>query len=1105
MTKRVMLSVAILLIATAAYSRTEQKPKDTLIIAISTDFQPFTFLSAEGKPAGMFVDIWRLWAQKIGKEIEFISSDWSTSLENLKNQKADIHSGLFYSPERFEWMGDSQPFYEVGVSLFYPLKQGTIADLKELSGQTIAAVRGSHQEVSLQKITPAIRILPCDTREELVRVSREGKTSGFIAVSPVGKSVIDRMGLSGEFESYDGVLKREKFHPGVLKNNTELLALVDKGFSATSDQELAEIEARWIPDPAKRYFKTSKMVRLTAAEEAWIEGHKTIRVGMAPIFPPLKFAENGVIKGIEPDYLGLLSEYTGIQFEYVVCDLSLMDAKVKSGDIDMFISFFIPERLAYMSFTTPLMEFNQIIIARNDAPFMSGISALKGKRVATVTGVRLYDKLLSPYPEIEAVPVGTLEEMFKAVSQFKADALISKTFYAGYVMVNYPDLKIAGIADLPPEPYYYAVRKDYPELVGILNQAIASIPKDRFEAIVQKWFSLRLEYHPNWSEILKWAFVIGGVFTLLLGLSFFWNRRLVREIDKRRRTEEALRESEKMLNATGKLAKVGGWEIDADTLQQTWTEEVYRIHEVDLPYSPDVKKGIDFYHPKSRPHIEKAVQRAMDYGEPFHLELRFITAKGNHRWVQIEAEAVQSQGRTLKVFGTFQDITERKRAEEERLGLEQRLHKAQKAESLGRMAGAIAHHFNNQLGVVMGNLELAMLTLPQGAKPRLNIAGAMAASGRAAEISRLMLAYLGQSMGVRAPLELSEVCREALPLLTAALPKNVHLKTEFPAEGPIIRADAGQIRQVLTNLVLNAGEAMGDREGDVTVAVGVKAAADIGASPFYPHEWKPGEESYACLSVADTGCGIDQESMTRLFDPFFSTKFTGRGLGLPVVLGMVKAHQGAVAVESTHGRGTVFRVFLPLAAEQPHPSPRVEADAPEPPGESDAVALRGMILPSLDGMGRGRVATSHVQHPHPASPIEGEELISTALPADHGLVLLVEDDPAMRNMAETMLKVLSCKVITAADGVEAVEAFREHRDQVRCVLLDLTMPRMGGWETLEALRQLSPGIPVILASGYDQASVMEGSHAELPQVFLHKPYSMVELKAALDKIPEKSQ
>jgi signal transduction histidine kinase len=348
------------------------------------------------------------------------------------------------------------------------------------------------------------------------------------------------MGLSGEFGTYDKMLYRDKFHAGILKKNKELLALVDTGLNAISYRERADIEARWIPDPAKRYYKTSNMIRMTPPEDAWLRNHKTVRVGMSPVLPPLKFSEKGVIKGIEPDYLNLLSEYTGIRFEYVVCDFSVMDAKVKSGEIDMFISFYIPERLAYMTFTEPLMDFKQVIIARTDAPFMSGIGALKGKKVATVKGVKLYDKLFSPYPDIEMVPVDNTEEMFKAVAESQADALISRTYIAGYVMQNYPSLKIAGLADLPPEPFLYAVRKDYPELVGILNKAVASISREQHDAIAQKWFSVRLEYRPNWSGILKWGVVVGAVFVLILGLSLLWNRRLAREIDKRERAEEAI-------------------------------------------------------------------------------------------------------------------------------------------------------------------------------------------------------------------------------------------------------------------------------------------------------------------------------------------------------------------------------------------------------------------------------------------------------------------------------------------------------------------------------------------------------------------------------------
>jgi nitrogen-specific signal transduction histidine kinase/CheY-like chemotaxis protein len=394
------------------------------------------------------------------------------------------------------------------------------------------------------------------------------------------------------------------------------------------------------------------------------------------------------------------------------------------------------------------------------------------------------------------------------------------------------------------------------------------------------------------------------------------------------------------------------------------------------------------------------------------------------------------------------DMIMRKKAEEEKEKIEAQNRQLQKAESLGRMAGAIAHHFNNQLGTVMGNLELAMIDLPQGAQSHADITAAMQAAHRAAEVSGLMLTYLGQTAGKREPLDLSEVCRRSLPMLRAAMPKDVALETDLPSFGPAISANGNQIQQLLTNLVTNAWEAIGDGRGAIHLSIKTVPSADIPTANRFPIDWQSQDHAYACLEVVDGGCGIADHDVEKLFDPFFSSKFTGRGLGLPVVLGIVRAHGGAVTVESEPGRGSVFRVFFPVSAEEVSRQPDKVAESRE---------------------------------------LEGG-----------GTVLLVEDEEMLRNMARAMLTRLGFTVLAAKDGVEAVDVFRQHQDTIRCVLCDLTMPRMNGWETLAALRKLAPDIQVILTSGYDEARVMEGDHPELPQTFLHKPYQMKDLKAALD-------
>ncbi|MDR3553965.1 MAG: PAS domain S-box protein [Syntrophobacteraceae bacterium] len=295
--------------------------------------------------------------------------------------------------------------------------------------------------------------------------------------------------------------------------------------------------------------------------------------------------------------------------------------------------------------------------------------------------------------------------------------------------------------------------------------------------------------------------------------------------------------------------------------------------------------------------------------------------QGNELWFQTsKCPFYAPSGEIAGLVGISIDTTDKKRADQERLQLQQRLQQVEKAESLARMGGAIAHHFNNMLGIVIGNLELALLDLPPNSQDRASIAEAMRASRRAVELSRLMLTYLGQDIGIPAPLNLAELCRHSLPLLNGLVPRHVNLRAEFPTDRTIIiRADELRVRRILSNLVLNAAEAIGDLGGEITLAVYSIPAAKIPSSPLYPLTWEPKDEAYACLSISDTGPGMDADTLDRLFDPFFSTKFTGRGLGLAVVLGLVSAYDGAISVESSSGQGTLFKLFLPLAQEEPAP------------------------------------------------------------------------------------------------------------------------------------------------------------------------------------------
>lgn len=325
----------------------------------------------------------------------------------------------------------------------------------------------------------------------------------------------------------------------------------------------------------------------------------------------------------------------------------------------------------------------------------------------------------------------------------------------------------------------------------------------------------------------------------------------------------------------------------------------------------------DFIAPEDRARAMSQVALKRQGAVTGPSEYRGLRLDGTTFDIEVNSEFMRdAEGSPTGMVVIVRDITERKQAEVEREKLEVLNRQLQKADSLGRMAAAIAHHFNNQLQAVMMSLELVGNAAPRDADTADSLAIAMNATRKAAEVSTLMLTYLGQSPGARTVLDLTDTCLPAVALLRAFLPKHVGLDTALPSPGPLVAADANQIQQMLTNLVTNAWEASGEGQGTIRVTVKPVAAADIALAHRFPIDWQPGDVTYACLEVADAGSGIAADEVERLFDPFFSSKFTGRGLGLPVVLGITRSHAGAITVESALGRGSVFRVFLPLAADR---------------------------------------------------------------------------------------------------------------------------------------------------------------------------------------------
>ncbi len=405
------------------------------------------------------------------------------------------------------------------------------------------------------------------------------------------------------------------------------------------------------------------------------------------------------------------------------------------------------------------------------------------------------------------------------------------------------------------------------------------------------------------------------------------------------------------------------------------------------------------------------------------------------------------EGRNSLLAGFTLDITERKRAEEERLQLEKQLLHTQKLESLGVLAGGIAHDFNNILMAVIGNADLALMRINRESPAVENLHRIEKAAERAAELAKQMLAYSGKGKFVIECLDMNRLLEEMLHMLEVSISKKAVLRFTLHTPLPTVEADATQMRQIIMNLVINASEAIGDRSGVISVSTGCMECDRNYLKDVWLDE-SLSDGLYVYLEITDSGCGMDRETMAKLFDPFFTTKFTGRGLGMAAVLGIVRGHHGAIKVYSEPGKGSSFKILLP-AADRP---PEVSCS------ESDSADWRGS-----------------------------------------GTVLLVDDEETVRGIGGEMLRELGFQVLTASDGRDALEIFRG-RDDISFVILDLTMPHMDGEQCFRELRRLKPEVKVIMTSGYNEYEVTQKFVGKGLAGFIQKPYRLAVLRDVLGNL-----
>jgi len=527
----------------------------------------------------------------------------------------------------------------------------------------------------------------------------------------------------------------------------------------------------------------------------------------------------------------------------------------------------------------------------------------------------------------------------------------------------------------------------------------------------------------------------------------------VEDISEHKRVDEALRTSEYWLKESQRVSRVGSYVTDIPTGKWTSTEVLDEIFGIDANYSRTVGGWAQLVHPDDRQRMTAYFANLLQQkGAFFDREYRIVRKNdGQIRWVLGRGAIFLDKDQSpVMMAGTIQDITERKQSEEERLRMEAQILQTQKLESLGLLAGGIAHDFNNMLMVILGSAELAYYDIPEGSPAKLRIEGITNVAKRAAELCNQMLTYAGKGLFLVERINPGDLVRDMMQMLTVACSKKATLHCDVAGDLPAIEADPTQVRQIIMNLVINASEALGNKTGDIAISIRrVNCDREFSRDPHLYGTITEGP--YVSIDVKDNGCGIDDATMVKIFDPFFTTKFTGRGLGLAAVRGILRAHKGAIRIRSEVGRGSTFTVLFPAS-----------------------------MLPADSAATRAEAS----QH---------------QLLAGDGPVLLVDDEEDVLTITRLLLEKIGCEVLTATGGRQAIELFRQHRAQIRCVLLDLTMPEMDGEQTFVELKKLDPNVHVILSSGYGENSIAVRFSNRGIAGFIHKPYQLAELKAVLQK------
>jgi PAS domain S-box-containing protein len=561
-----------------------------------------------------------------------------------------------------------------------------------------------------------------------------------------------------------------------------------------------------------------------------------------------------------------------------------------------------------------------------------------------------------------------------------------------------------------------------PEIADPISAEVTSVLTSGATVHTEKEFTLTSGN--RWFDIYQSPVIIAGEIAGIVGCAW--------DITERKQIEGALAESEDRYRRVVEVSPEAIF-VHSDGRFVFMNQAAASLLGAERPEDLYGMRALDFVHPGMRDVVTQRIKNAWFHGDNPLIEEELLRLDGSSAYVEMVSVYLNYKGKD-SVLAIARDISERKKMQDAFV-------QTQKLESLGVLAGGIAHDFNNILMAIIGHADLALMKLPPESPAFDNLRKIELAAAKAADLAKQMLAYSGKGKFIIERINLNRLLEEMLNMLEVSISKKALLRLNLYPNLPHVDVDTTQIHQIIMNLVINASEAIGDKSGVIAITTGCldcdrRYLRDV----WLDENITPG--LYVYLEVADTGCGIDKATLGKIFEPFYTTKFTGRGLGLAAVMGIVRGHKGAIKVYSEPNKGTTFKILLP-ASDRP-----------------------------------AELFDSELQH----TDWQGT-----------GTVLLVDDEETVRGVGREMLQLLGFTVMTANDGREAIDAFKQN-PEISLVILDLTMPKMDGEQCFRELRRIKPDVRVIMSSGYNEQEVAPKFIGKELAGFIQKPYKLSVLR-----------